>query len=404
MTNHFQKRESGQILVIFAIGLVGILAMAALILEGGQTYLHRRQAQAAADSGALAGARLMCLGTSSNAQIISAAQDYAIQQNGATTAEARIENSEVVVEVTIQQESFMGIFGVGSLPIPAEAAAACFPAGGPVMPIAWSCMAPVGGSSSPDCQEESLDWLTEVKPLIDSDPAYFKSHMQPELYIFMDTGKIEEHCESQGGTFDCDADNDGVDDFKVGGGRSWLDLDGGGGGSSELVDWIDGMFTDPLRMHDWVPEQSGVTTSVFHEVDCKIVGKNSNGCRNPTNPAILPVFNFFCDGNPMLAGNEACLSGAHTDPGEISLDRVVLQNNNSTYFHLVGFAPIYVTCVDDGNAHCPGHDAAVTASNGSVPQNTKTIEGYFISGYDFDLLNPVIGSIDVGLKIPSLTR
>jgi hypothetical protein len=410
MESQNHKPGNGQILVIFAIGLTVMVALAALILESGQTYLHRRQAQAAADAGALAGARLMCAGSNSDTAVITAAQNYAIQQNGATTAAGRIETTsgrkEVVLDVTIQQNSFMGVFGTGSMPIPASAAAACFPAGGPVMPIAWSCKAPVGGSSdSPDCEILNLDWITEFKPLIDSDKDYFKSHIRPELYIFMDSGKIDEHCISQGGVINCDSNGDGVDDFKVGGGRSWLDLNGGGGGSSELITWIEGQFNGQLRLHQWVPEQSGVSTNVFHALDCSVIGTNKNGCRNPKNPVILPVFNYFCNGKPTLAGNESCLTGAHTDPADISLDQVISQNNNSTYFHLVGFAPIYVTCVDDGNAGCPGHDALVdAATKGSVDKNIKTIEGYFLRGYDFNLLKPEIGGVDVGLEIPSLTR
>ena len=53
--------ERGQILVIVAGGLIGLLAIAALVLEGGTLILNRRDGQNASDLGALAGARTVKL-------------------------------------------------------------------------------------------------------------------------------------------------------------------------------------------------------------------------------------------------------------------------------------------------------------------------------------------------------
>ena len=49
--------ERGQVLVIFAFGIVGILAVAALVFDVGQNLFERRKQQDAADASALAGAR-----------------------------------------------------------------------------------------------------------------------------------------------------------------------------------------------------------------------------------------------------------------------------------------------------------------------------------------------------------
>jgi len=54
--------EAGQVLIIVAIMMFAIIAMAALILDGGALMSNRRVAQAAADSGALAGAQCICTG------------------------------------------------------------------------------------------------------------------------------------------------------------------------------------------------------------------------------------------------------------------------------------------------------------------------------------------------------
>ena len=48
--------QSGQVLVLFALTLVGLLAALALILDGGRVYAERRATQNAADAAAMAGA------------------------------------------------------------------------------------------------------------------------------------------------------------------------------------------------------------------------------------------------------------------------------------------------------------------------------------------------------------
>jgi hypothetical protein len=56
-------RESGQVLVIFAGGLVAIVAVAALVFDTGQSLLDKRTEQNAADAAALAGARYVVTAT-----------------------------------------------------------------------------------------------------------------------------------------------------------------------------------------------------------------------------------------------------------------------------------------------------------------------------------------------------
>ena len=52
-----RSRQRGQVLVIFAFGAIGILAVAALVFDVGQNLFERRKQQDAADASALAGAR-----------------------------------------------------------------------------------------------------------------------------------------------------------------------------------------------------------------------------------------------------------------------------------------------------------------------------------------------------------
>ena len=54
-----RRRARGQALVIMVFGLIGMLIMSALIVDGGNAWAQQRGTQNAADSGALAGATVM---------------------------------------------------------------------------------------------------------------------------------------------------------------------------------------------------------------------------------------------------------------------------------------------------------------------------------------------------------
>jgi hypothetical protein len=56
-----EKRENGQAIIVIAIAIVVILAFAALAIDLGSVFTEKRQAQNAADAGALAGAQQVAL-------------------------------------------------------------------------------------------------------------------------------------------------------------------------------------------------------------------------------------------------------------------------------------------------------------------------------------------------------
>jgi hypothetical protein len=76
-----RRGERGQILIIFAGGLVLLLAIGALVIDIGHVLLLRRQEQNAADPGAVAAARYIPLGVAGRPQMWTAACFYA-SQNG----------------------------------------------------------------------------------------------------------------------------------------------------------------------------------------------------------------------------------------------------------------------------------------------------------------------------------
>ena len=78
------RRDSGQVLVIFAGGLLTLLVIAALVIDLGFTMAIRRSEQDAADAGAIAAARFIRTGAGGTAEptkMRQAACFYA-EQNG----------------------------------------------------------------------------------------------------------------------------------------------------------------------------------------------------------------------------------------------------------------------------------------------------------------------------------
>ncbi|MBC7263109.1 MAG: Tad domain-containing protein [Chloroflexi bacterium] len=116
-------RQRGQVWVFVAILMLVLLGILAVALDGSNAYLNRRQAQNAADAGALAGARLLALGASP-AEVEAAATEYAVQRNGADSCQVTILGNTVRVSTTKRTSTFFaGVVGISEVEALAEAAA-----------------------------------------------------------------------------------------------------------------------------------------------------------------------------------------------------------------------------------------------------------------------------------------
>jgi len=385
--------QRGQSLVLVALLMITFLGILGLVLDGGNLFSKRRAAQNAADAGALAGARTLCI-TEDEGQAEFMAQQYATVHNegGAAVANADLDARTVDVTATIQTNTyFIHYLGFDHLTAQASAAAGCFSPdiGEGVLPVAWACRPPISGglSSSEDCQEQ---WIT------DNQLQYYISHpppagtIYPELYIIMDSSALPDDlsaiCMSQGGWLDCDLDDDGDDDLVANGDRSWLDLDGGGGGSSELVDWINGVNVPTIEAGYWLGGQPGVANNVF-----QAVGDREGDF------VIIPVFSNFCDDYP----DPQCSSLIQPD------DTIITSAGGNYYYRIVAFALFYISCVDaPGVPHgeCDGH--RVARDLGVIDSNTKTIEGYFVRGFVSGIGGGSSGGggLDLGAYTLYLTR
>lgn len=406
------SRERGQTLVIFALVAVGLLVVAALVVDGGMIYSHRRTAQAAADAAVLAGTFELCMSDDPVAAE-SAAEAKALEYVNRNRAGANPlidivadgTNRTVAVTAHVTYDTFFAhLIGRPSLTAEgyAQSGCECVGAAQGVLPIAWACRWPVNAASHPGaCLEqtvtypEALSRWNQTTPERAIDIRHQGLLVYGELYIVMDTREIscppndpdcqqDFLCIEDGGVINCDIDGDGDRDVYSGGNRSWLDLNGGGGGASDMSDWVVNGFPGELHVHEWLAGQTGATTSVFQSV------MDREG-----DIVAVPVFDQACPATPSDAPGNACAPYYHTDPPDGVDDTVVLSGGTSTdYFHIIGFASFLITCVDgpggnlgptasNPNAFCPGReylrDTYFPVFHGQI-NNIKTIEGYFIRG------------------------
>jgi uncharacterized repeat protein (TIGR01451 family) len=75
--------EVGQSIVIMTLGILVLIAFAALVFDGGTAYAERRHMQNAADAAAMAGARAMAQSGATRCDVWAAVTNYAETRNGA---------------------------------------------------------------------------------------------------------------------------------------------------------------------------------------------------------------------------------------------------------------------------------------------------------------------------------
>ena len=302
-----KRSENGQSLMLVALLLVVFIGILALVFDGGYTYFMRRNAQNAADAGALAGARVYCdnldaaLGRETALNYVHE-NDALVYPNDSTT-DIGISDNKVTVETVIEFNNFFGrIFGREKTEAVAHAVAGCFSptlAEG-VLPIIWFCNESITGElgDDPVCIEQFIDWTT----LQD----YLKTPhiLQDELYIVMDNldwGEGDIPCieDDPNGYMVCDFDDDEFIDHFAGDARGWADLDGANNDNppeinckpkqeqtTELDYWITAGFECELETHTWVPVIKGDVTPLFQAIIDRIDHDTGKG---PL--VLLPVFN-----------------------------------------------------------------------------------------------------------------
>lgn len=400
------RRERGQSIVIIVVMFLGLIAMSALIIDGGSLYLNRRIAQTAADAAALAGAHEMCISRGNLSAIQVIADKYATE-NGATAIESVTINADgaVVVETRVETPSFLArIFGQETDMARAEASAGCFIPGTAksLLPIAWNCRPPIGGSTD-DCEIESIPWsvFETLLTFFDFGPGQFESMLLTEgngvnydtytdtvggkmIYLVMDSDSFDTATDcvelNPSGSINCDFNDDGSFEVEGGANRGWMLLDGGTG-ANDLVDVMLNGYPNPITIPHWFPGKSGVSNNVFinaHQIKYKV--------------SLVPVFNAICPDTNDVDIPTVCSTEY------VAGDLISGSSGLKTYYRIASFAPFVVTCVSKGNSEkCPAKNFA------NINGNVATIEGYFIDGYVSGTdIDP--NGFDMGVYIISLSR
>lgn len=385
-TRKAPSRERGQSAVIVAVVLLGILALMAVTFDGAHAYFRRRLAQTAADAGAMAGARELCITNGDADAAIAVATAYVEENNAALIdpdAPPEVAGRVITVSTIISfPTTFASLMGIADMTVRTGAVAGCFlpTAGVDVLPVAFAC------EEEFIVDENGDERCAEVEFGDPTDPFGAVNH--DNLYIIMDSATLEDDFDcSPGGSIDCDTDGDGINEVVVGGGRSWLDLSGGGGGASELCDWIEDGYPGTIQPHTWYPGQNGTIANLF--INCMEVG----------DPVLVPIFDIFYSGStPPMAHGE---------------DTIPFSNGNPDWFHVISFVWFMPTCVYSGgqdNCHLHSYLASIDwyrdngiqgSPNGN---NVKSVEGFFFQGHILGLEGTLEGGINNGVYNVQLIR
>ncbi len=296
MKSRLFTREEGQAMVMVAVAMIVMIAMAALVMDGGYAYLERRRVQNAADAAALAGVRSLAKGDNETA-IRVAINDYALR-NGITSPNTSVrayfvdasnnvvpnkaqqigQNGQVpnsaravLVEASKQHQTFFArAIGVDTMNIVAVAQAGYDAAAkiSGLLPIAMWFTSTIGCGSS--CVLWDSDWQTEGGQPVG-----------------------------------------GHDD------RGWLNFDGGSQSGNDLVKWVHYGYNINEAIPLWINGSSGVVNTVLHAVD-------STWLMNGT--VFIPIFDVWVPGTP-------------TDGTILNL------GNDNRYYHIVGFGAFNITSV-----------------------------------------------------------
>lgn len=267
MKNACVNRESGQALVLIVVLLLGLLAVLALVVDGGHIYLQRRLGQNAADAGAMAGARVLAYnGTVNEARL--AAQEYAVERNQADRCDVIIDGTRVtVIAYKDVAMTFARVVGLQRVTISARATAK------------WAPISELEGLAPLSIRE--FDYQFGVPYTI----------------------------------WDDEKDLDPTSGYISGSYRGWLNLpcvypqSCGAAGADQLKSWMVNGYQGKTRVDTWLAGDSGVKAAVIQQAQVgqvlKIAVFNSIEAKYGTQSyyhvvkfAAFKVTNVYATGNP----------------------------------------------------------------------------------------------------------
>jgi hypothetical protein len=350
----FAQKERGQVIVLLAIMTVTILAFIFLLFDGGAMMISRRQAQAAADAGALAGVRELC--EKNYGAIISTAKTYAASNNAIDSlTEVAYSDNQVSVTASVQNNAIL--FTDPGFTT-ADATAACLIPDAYFLPISFYCPNP---DSSTDCGVDMYDlggnpWNGDQPP---STLYVFPDHIMPDKDVSLTRCDLAMDC-------NIDRNGDGSDDTKVLDLRDYVPALC----SSGVVPCLKAIFNhsippptiDLTLTAGWVPIQENADLTAF----------------NITIDSELP--NLF-----LVPFYDACSPSGNNCRDAKSV-------------HIAGVSGFIVWCESKKiGLQKPSDCAGKTGWMNENPllDGARTIEGFFVKGVDYD-------STGAGMEAPNM--
>ena len=450
-------RPVGQSLIIFIFLSFGLLALLALSLDFGFAMYSRRVAQNAADSAALAAARILCtdnnpltryINATSQATIFAETYNHAFIANPPDLTEicmygdgqgcsSGLDKGQVKVVVQITHPTFVlqsDFFRQPSITIPATATAGCFAPGGvegaAVIPVAWLCEEitcstnPITGEQ--ECVCGGLDYIpTDGGCILGQDPKYIFFDQDAQYYWCPEWGGVPKvtdcttYTEDPNGIDDCraiplltcDSNSDGNADIipvsPINPDHKWffVNTDGDSCSATEETSVVQYGLSNPMYTHYWYPECGGVMGVVYRDIDT--YRDNSR--------VILPVFDRQCQiPDPLTSHADPCFAGVSAIDLETDQKAGSVGNSQTNWYHMASAAVFDVTCVEDPNSNCS--DPAIHArewlednnpsyqGNQSLITNESSFEGCFVEGYVPGLIGRPSDGVETGAWTLYLVR
>ncbi len=386
------RTPKGQVLIIVVLLFFGAAAMLMLILDGGFGYMYRRNAQNAADAGALAGVTAICGGSPDYTAATNIATEYAETRNNADAGTTIVDfPTTASIHVTTQitfQTYFANLFGRDQMITRADAVAECgnvVEADG-VIPSAFPCPPkPEGFTGSVDCgvgfgdpDDNNPGDVTDTTPYVDpGEPNW------DEMVLMVDSDSDDYLCyvrDGDGniisGTIECDIDGDGIPDIISQDSKGWLNLNGGLISMEELVDWILNGYNDiTISPYTWIGHKPGVDHTVYDAIYTR-----------EGDTVLVPIVDSFCPGATQDGPEVDCTSLWNANHLVPPNDTTIFSEGIHPYYRVVGWGLFHIVCTwSDGPRdkedpqRCPYRDYLNDLGVLPKDMSTKTVEGYFVS-------------------------
>lgn len=119
----FSQEEQGSSVIIMGVAIIGLLAMAGLVIDGGTLYMSKSHLQKTANAAALSGAQELTHNQTAVSEVVNQVLQAHNETNSLVQTTIEMENKVTVhlkKDVTL---SFVNIFGYDSSPVEAKATA-----------------------------------------------------------------------------------------------------------------------------------------------------------------------------------------------------------------------------------------------------------------------------------------